>query len=257
MGARLAWNNLLTVQGVVITSSSEAVGFTDDNLANPARWKKWRSGTATTDQWVKFDLGSNLSLQCFAAINAEYTQAAGATLRVQANATDSWGSPTIDDLLVKPSPDFTRVQTDWRAVPSSLRWVRFYFVNPGAMMTYFELGAVFAGTYLEPARTVKSTLSVRRIDPSVQLYAVGGQRTSVIRQKFHQVSGAFALQTATARNDLRALYESTGWTYPAILAVDPNNPSLIFYGSLGGSMEAQHRGSNLWDVPIEFTEDVA
>jgi len=257
MGARLAWNNLLTVQGVVITSSSEAVGFTDDNLANPARWKKWRSGTATTDQWVKFDLGSNLSLQAFAAINAEYTHAAGATLRVQANATDAWGAPTIDDVFVKPSPDLTRVQMDWRGAPSSLRWVRFYFTNTTAAMAYFELGAVFAGTYLEPSRSVSTTLSVRRIDPSVQLYAVGGQRTSVIRPKFHQVSGSFVAQSATARNDLRALYESTGWTYPAILAVDPNNPSLIFYGSLGGSMEAQHQVPDLWNMPIEFTEDVA
>ncbi len=257
MGARLAWNNLLTTPGVVITSSSEMVGYSDYNLANSARWKKWRSAISTGDQWVKFDLGANMSLQVFAVLNAQYLHAAGATLRVQAHATDSWGAPTINDLFTTPSPDLTRVLTDWRTAVSSLRWVRFYFTNTGAVNTYFELGGVFAGTYLEPSRTLASDLTVRCVDPSIQRFAVGGQRSAIVKAKYHEVSGSFPIQTATARNDLRTLYNTNGASVPAIFAVDPANPSLIFYGTLGATLEAQHSLSNLWNMPIEFTEDVA
>jgi hypothetical protein len=255
MGARLAWNILLTASGVVITSSADATGFPASNLSNPARWKPWRSSTTTGDQWVKFDLGANKSLQVFAAINA--TIHAGGTLRVQANATDAWGSPTIDDVLIVPATDFTRVWVDWRVFASSLRWVRFYFTNTGAVSSYVELGAAFTGLYLEPTRSISPELTIRRVDPSEQRVAIGGQRSAVLRAKYHEVSATFVLQTATARNDLRALYETVGATTPVLLAVDPLNPSLIFYGTLASALTAQNRGPDLWDVPVEFVEDVA
>jgi len=255
MGARLAWNNLLTASGVVITSSADATGYPAGNLSNPARWKPWRSSTTTGDQWVKFDLGANRSLQVLAAINA--TIHAGGTLKAQANATDSWGSPTIDDLLTVPSTDFTRVLADWRGASSSLRWIRFYFTNTVAVSSYVELGAAFVGPYLEPARSVSPEIALRRIDPSVQRVAIGGQRSAVLRPKYHEVSATFVLQTATARNDLRAAYETVGGTSSVIFAVDPANPSLTFYGTLQAALTAQNRGPDLWDMPIEFVEDVA
>ena len=255
MGARLAWNNLLIASGVAITSSSEATGYVDDNLADPARWRKWRSATSTSDQWVKFDLGANASMQVFAAVNA--TVHTGGTVRVQANASDSWGSPTIDDVFTVPSLDLTRVLTDWRTAASSLRWIRFYFTNTGAVSEYVELGAVFAGPYLEPARSISPSLAVRRVDLSTQRYAIGGQRSSVIKPKYHEVSGTFVLQTATARNELRSAYETIGATQPAIFAVDPNDPSLIFYGTLQSTLSAEHRAADLWDMPVDFVEDVA
>ena len=255
MGARLAWSNLLTVPGVVISSSSEATGYVDDNLANPMRWKKWRSATSTGDQWWKADLGANKNFQVLAAMNAVLHT--GGTLKAQANATDSWGAPTVSDTFTVPTTDFTRVLADWLSTVQNLRWIRFYFTNTGAVNAFVELGAVFAGTYLEPTRSLSQVLSFRRIDPSVQQFAMGGQRSSVIRPKYHAVSGTFVLQKPAARMLLRTAYETIGASLPAILAVDPANPSMVFYGALGPTLVAQHRGSDLWDVPIEFTEDVA
>src|SRR6185436_3994757 len=118
--ARIAWNNLLTASGVVITSSAEATGYQDDYLADPARWKKWRSTTTTGDQWVKFDLGSNNAMTLLAVVDA--TIHTGGTLKAQANATDAWVTPTIDVTLTVPSPDYTRVWTTFFS-SQSLRWV--------------------------------------------------------------------------------------------------------------------------------------
>lgn len=255
MGARLAWNNLLTVSGVTISSSSEAAGHVDDNLAHPARWKDWRSATGTSDQWWKADLGANKNFQLLAVMNAKLHT--GGTLKAQANASDVWTSPTVDHTLTIPSVNYTAVLADWLSSVQNLRWIRFYFTNTGAVNEYAQIGAVFAGTYLEPSRSVSPSLSVRRVDPSVHRYATGGQRSSLVRSKFHEVSGTFPLQTVSARQDQRALYETVGATTPIIFALDPNDPSLIFYGTLQQTLTAEHTGPDLWDLPIDFVEDVA
>jgi hypothetical protein len=255
MGARLGWNNLLTASGVVITSSSEGTGYVDDSLASYLRWKKWRSATSTADQWVKFDLGSNQSLQVLAAISA--LKHVGGTLKLQANATDVWTSPTVDVTVTVPTTDLTRVWATWLSAAQSLRWVRFYFTNTAAVNSYVDLGAVFAGTYLEPARSVSPALNVDRVDPSVQRFSIGGQRSPVRRAMFHKVDGFFVLQTAAARNNLRAAFDSTGASIPVLLALDPLDPSLIFYGVLSGGIGAAHQEADLWNMPIEFVEDVS
>lgn len=253
MGARLAWQNLLTASGVVITSSSEATGHADDNLSHAARWKDWRAATGTSDGWVKFDLGSNRTLQVLAAMDV--TIPSGWTFKIQANTTDAWVTPVVNVTATVPSPNYTGVVSTWLSGPQSLRWVRFFFQSSGASGTP-EIGAVFAGSYLEPSRSLGASLSVRRMDPSVQRYAIGGQRSAVTRSKFHQVSGTFVLQTTAAREALRTAYETIGATVPAILAVDPADTSLVFYGALQSTLSAEHRGADLWDIPIEFTEDV-
>lgn len=256
MAARLAYTNLLTVSGVVITSSSEATGYVDDNLASPARWKKWRSATDVVDQWVKFDLGSNKSLTVLAAISARVHT--GGTLRAQAHATDTWGAPTVNELLTIPSPDYTGVVAAWIAA-QSLRWVRFYFTNTGAVNEFVELGVAFVGTYLQPSISIAPGLGVRRVDPSEQRRAIGGQRSTVVRSKFHEVSGLFRLQSASARDDLRTAFDTNGASIPAVFAPTPGTAGLTFYGTLVPDLAATHHdtSADLWSVPFGFVEDVA
>lgn len=255
MGAKIGWNNLLLSDNAVITSSSEATGHAADNLSFSARWRDWQSDSATTDQWVKFDLGSNQSMQVLAAIDPVIHT--GGTLKIQAHTSDSWGSPTIDYTVTFPTTNYTGVRATWRSAAQSLRWVRFYFTNTGAVAAPVSLGAVFAGTYLEPSRSLSPALTLRRVDPSVQRYAVGGQRSAVLRAKYHEVSGTFPIQAVSARDDLRAMYETIGATEPVLFAVDSADPSLVFYGTLQSTLTAQNRGPDLWDLPIEFVEDVA
>lgn len=256
MALRIPYANLLTAAGVAVTSSADAAGYPVSNLTNPSRWKKWRSATGTGDQWVKFDLGSNKTLTVLAAISAKLH--AGGTLKAQANASDVWTSPTVSDTLTVPSPDFTAVLADWIA-SQSLRWIRFYFTNVGAVSDYVELGAVFAGTYLEPANTLAHGFTVTRVDPSMQRRATGGQRSALVLPKYHEVEGVLLPQVAAARDDLRTMFEIVGDSLPAILAVDPAVPGLIFYGALYGALHVQHVNPSvsLWEFPLAFREDVA
>jgi len=255
MALRIAYANLLTASGVVVSSSADATGYPASNLTNAARWKKWRSATGTGDQWVKFDLGSNKTFTVLAAISAKLH--AGGTLKAQANATDVWTSPTVNDTLTVPSPDFSGVLADWIA-SQSLRWIRFYFTNVGAVSDYVQLGAVFAGTYLEPANTIEQGFTVTRVDPSIQRRATGGQRSALVLPKYHEVTGRLRPVVASARDDIRTMFEAVGDASPVILAVDPTVPGLTFYGALDGPLQAQHQNPSLslWAFPLAFREDV-
>lgn len=254
--SRVAYSNLLTAAGVVVTSSTEQTGYVDDNLTNPARWKKWKSDATAIDQWVKFDLGSNQSFQVLAAVDA-VLHTGGGTLRAQANATDAWGAPTVNDLLTPASPDYTGVIADWLSASSSLRWVRFYFTNTLGVAAAVTLGAVFVGPYLQPTSQLDPTVQITRVDPSVQRLALGGQRSSVTRRKYHDVQARYHLQSSAARDSLRTAFETVGQGVPCLFAVDPASNGLAFYGTLRGLPAQHHAGSlGLWDVVVQFTEDV-
>lgn len=254
--SRLAWNNLLTVSGVVISSSAEATGYADDNLANPARWKKWRSSTTNGDQWVKFDLGSNQNFQVLAVMNAKIHT--GGTLRAQANATDAWGAPTVNDLFTVPSPDLTKVLTDWISAVQNLRWIRFYFTNTAAANEYVEIGAVFAGTYFEPTKSIAAgSPQIVPTDPSPQRRAIGGQRSAVVRPQYHRVGGKFFIVSTADQTSFRQMFQAVGGSVPIIVSFDPSDASSQFYGIFNAELPLQHYARDIYDVPFQFLEDVA
>lgn len=265
MAARLAYSNCLLASSVAITSSADATGYPAANLANPARWKKWRSSTTTGDQWVLFDLGSAVSFQLLAVTDV-LLHTGGGTLKAQANATNVWTAPTVNDTLTLASPDFTHLVADWLASVQTLRFIRFFFQNVGASNSFVEIGAAFAGTYVQPSQAIAPGLSLARVDLSVPRYAIGGERSTVVRPKYHVITASFPLTSVAERDALRAAFDANGIGVPCVFAVDSTDPSLQFYGTLGAEgggassafTPAHHKPSaNLWDVPILFTEDVA
>jgi hypothetical protein len=254
--ARLAYVNLLTASGVTISSSAQATGHPDDNLASVARWKDWRSSTTTGDQWAKFDLGSSKSFQVIAAIDVRVHT--GGTLRFQANATDSWGAPTVNELITVPSPNFAGVLVKWLAASQSLRWIRFLFTNTGAVSEYVQIGAVFAGVYLQPTLSIARGVNVSPVDPSVVRTAIGGASSVVRRAQFHNIAGAFQWQESSERDNLRTAFKTVGRFTPCLFSVDPGDTGLTFYGRFEG-MGVAHMAASVeqWDVPFQFVEEVA
>ena len=84
----------------VVTVSSENAAYPKANLSdgNPAKPFKF---TATTGNIV-WDFGSAQSLDIFAIIHHNLT-AALANVKIQGNATDSWGAPSLDQAVVIPA----------------------------------------------------------------------------------------------------------------------------------------------------------
>jgi hypothetical protein len=167
--SRLLWSNECTVSGVTITSSAEVTNYPDDNVANTARWKIWRSSTGTGDQWIKFDFGANKTMTAGALVGV--SKHTGGSIQFQAHATDigdgDWGalgSPTVDEAVTISS--LTGAGCVFFS-SQSLRWVNIFFDNDASANEYVELGCAFAGAYLEPTGyQIREAFDVQRIDPS-------------------------------------------------------------------------------------------
>lgn len=116
-----------------VTPSTEATGYEVENLwdGNPA--KPWKA-TATTANIV-FDFGSAQSLDWAALIHHNLT--AGLEVRLQGNAADSWGAPTLNQTFTIPAYDQDGFPVNpWLDLSSigsrSFRYWRFVVVGTNA-----------------------------------------------------------------------------------------------------------------------------
>ena len=255
MASRLAYRNWMMESGVTISASASATGYPVSNLASSAPWKIWRSSTTTGDQWVKFDLGSSRAMT--ACLLRNYLIHVGGTIKFQANATDAWGGPTVDQTFTIPSTARTKTLAVFIST-QTLRWVRIYFTNTAAVSQAVELGVAFPSGYLELTYGFRPGLGFDRVDPSLVVSAVGGQQQVDQRTQQFSLTLDPNLLSATDRDNLLTVFDTVGAFIPFFLSLDETNPNLIIYGKIIGKLPVAHQGNsaNLWTAPFSFLEEL-
>lgn len=117
----IAYSNLITT-GSMVTASSAAAAFPDDDLANPLLYTQWQSAAAALSNiTLTADLGSSQDFGIFALVGTNLTDAA--TMRVQAGEASNFSTTEYDSsatfvscfdtthsasVLLDPSPPFGR-----------------------------------------------------------------------------------------------------------------------------------------------------
>lgn len=257
---RLAWDNLVLDTSYTLSASSAASSRPVSYLTSPARWKKWRSNTDTGDQWVKIDMGSAQPFQVVMLVG--WKAHTGGSIRVQANATDSWGAPSVDEVLTLASPNPTGIVGHWFSASQSFRWARVFFSNDGAANDYVELGVWMMAPYDElPISGVSSGAILRgfdlyRVDPSHVVSSLDGQESVHDRTKYFEARGLAIIDGAATRALVEAAFESVGSGHPAVLTADPDNVNETLYGRFTTPLRMhEHVGRALtWEMPFVFRE---
>ena len=90
---KILYDNL--VEDSTITFSTETYLYEAANIVDINTLKTWRSTSTTAS--VVFELSSADELDTVGIKNHNFTS--GATIKIQANATDSWGAPTFSQTL--------------------------------------------------------------------------------------------------------------------------------------------------------------
>lgn len=253
--SRFAYRNWAWESGATITASSEATGYPASNLRSPASWKIWRSTATTGDQWVKIDLGQARALTgCllrYALLHA------GGTVHFQANATDSWGAPTINTAFTVPATSRTRVLALFFA-SQSLRWVRIYFTNTAVVSQAVELGVVFPTETLTMPRKVRHGMLMGVTDLSLQVPSLSGQQQTDRRPQRFDLSIDPNDMEATTRDALLDLVQLVGTHTPIFVVVEDDNPNLAVYGRFVGGVGFKHvpHSMDWWTAPFTFQEDL-
>ncbi len=131
---QILYNNF--VVGSTITSSTEDSNYTFDDAFNDIRLNRVGRTTSDSSQWIKFDLSSAQSIDYIVILNHNFTS--GATITIQANATDSWGSPSVSEVITySESPIVKNITL------SSYRYWRLVVDDSSNPDNYIQIGNVF------------------------------------------------------------------------------------------------------------------
>ena len=174
---RFLYDNKILGTSVSVSGSGAASGLPASNIQIPERSLVWRSLVTTGDQYVIVDLGSSLSITAVAVANAVIHSGGSLRCDYGTNGT-SW---TTFGTFAALDPD-SQAAVLFGSVTA--RYLRFYFVNTGAVSAYVELGYAFGGTYIEPTHNVRVPFDVPLGSRSAIALSPAGQRTVAVRPQF-------------------------------------------------------------------------
>jgi len=198
-----------------ITSSSEASSsLADDNVVHDFVSKQWRT-TADTGQWIKFDLTTPGKITMLAIFG--HNLSSGATVTIEANATDSWVTPSYSHAMT------------WNALAmvefldQTYRWWRITIEDNGNDDGYIEIGRICAGEYYEPGVNISQELQKKIVDPSFYQESEGRQGYAIDKTPYRTFDVQFTGISRTQQGELETMFRAVKTTGYLALALDPDN----------------------------------
>ena len=166
---RFLYLNEYDLTATVKTASSEASGFPLTNLVNRWHTRCWRS-TGVADEWITMDLGAGThAIYAFAIKNHNFTDAA--VIKIQGNATDAWGSPSVDVTMTYNAD----VMREFWSSAQNYQWWRLHMVDAANPASYLKFGRPYIGGYFSPIVNFTRHYTKKVVDPSTKMYSPGGQ----------------------------------------------------------------------------------
>lgn len=200
---RFLWENLWDTG--TLTYSEQNSNFPATNTRHRWHTRAWRSLNVTGDKWLKVDLGSAQDILAF-AIKFNNFQT-GATVKIQGNATDAWGSPSYEAILTPINND---IMVHFPTSLQSYRWWRLLMNDAGNPDGYMTVGRIFLGSYDALSKNFDRKYSVTMQDPSLISMSEGGQISSIQRAKFEAIGYHFGEITKLDKNSLQSIFDDRG-----------------------------------------------
>jgi hypothetical protein len=216
------WNNLADATATTETVSSANADYPAANLANIWPSYVWRTSSLASPDYIKWDLGSAQSITCFVLWNHNITS--GATIKIQANATDSWATPSVDQAITWTTDKLIYVFS----AAQSYQWWRFICTDAANPAGYISAGHRFLGTHFQPATTFAYRVP-SFVDPSVVGYSRGGQLTAAQMDGYDQMSYEFRTVSAADKATMKTIYRALGRFKPYYIVEDADDADDTVY----------------------------
>lgn len=251
---RLLYDNVIDASGVVFTAGTYDASFPPANLANEHRNNPYRTGTGTAAEFVIIDLLTAKNVT--ACILLDHTLTAGDTsIRIQANATNSWGAPSFDQALTWASGTISQVFAN-----QSFRYWRLIFTKSNASEQR-DIGRLFLGTYYQPPED-PSDVEAPEEDLSRKTRSDGGQLFTDAASSYRQKDLPFNGISTTQKDAFRTFHLAVKTHKSFFMQIDPNGSGEmveLLYGKLRSMMIFRNSGFHsdgalCWDTKLEFEE---
>ena len=256
---RFFWDNFIDVAATTITSATELSTLPDDNVSHEHKGKVYRTGTSTTTEWIKFDLGSAKAIDGFVLLNhtLDGTETA---VNIEAHASDDFSSPTFSQAVTVASTDpafnkFSSAQT--------FQWWRFEFTKANLAHTY-DLGRIFLGDVYDTTEDPDSGGYSDEVDEnSVTKKSISGQSYSYIKDNFKMLEVSFKACSQAQATQFKTMFEALGTHTPFFIQIDPTASDgvrevLHYVKFVKGLKRKVHSYTSelKWDIKLEFEEQL-
>lgn len=253
---RLFYDNLIDKAGVVVTPITEATGFPAYNVINGQRSWIYRTLATVALEAIVFDLGSAKAVT--SVILLDHTLTAGDSLiKLQGNASDSWGAPSFSQTLTWAEDVISAVFAS-----QSYRYWRVTFTKASSGVTR-DIGRIFLGTYFEPVDTADANGYERDTeDLSITSRSAGGQDYSEARPQARMLKLSFDRSPDADKLGFVALADLCGLHTRFFLQIDPSGTGEMVepvYGKLADHPKwrvGAFDGSFYWNGQVSFRESL-
>jgi hypothetical protein len=220
MAFRILYNAASDGTAVVISSSSEAGSHIDNNAVKEKVNKIWETdGTST--EWIKFNLVvTSKKVDCITIIN--HNLDAGDTITFEGNATDSWGSPTVNETLTIATDSDGNVldRITHYFTQATLQWWRVTIDDADSSKSEFQIGRIMFGEYYDTTRDITADLRIETMDPSEGTKTPGTIQDITQKARYRRIRTSFAFVTQVETDKWTAIFDYLGNSKPALICWD-------------------------------------
>jgi len=225
------------------TVSSEQGNFPAENVQDTQLIMTWRTNSLT-GQYLKIDAGEGKTITATCAAIVAHNLTSSATIKIQANATDSWGgTPSVDESFSYDAAIMVRFFTS-----AAYRFWRFYFddaTNPDA---YIEIGRLVLCVYYQLDEFPSGDLKDRPVDTSVASFSISEQMYSDIGIQYQVYEIDLGILEDATRANLKTAVAVVGKHKPLVVLLDENNTAKLpaLYCAIETELEFDHVGGWGW-----------
>lgn len=183
-----------------------------------------------TDEWVQWDFGISTNPDAFVLIgprNQPIKISTGATIKLQANETDVWTSPSFDQTITyneNVMSLFKTNLTDDGLHTEALRFWRVQIIDNDNPLGFVEVGNLFLGDFFTASRgRVQFPLNSAWVDRSPTIFSEGGQTFSDVREKTEIFNLQWLGLTIADREEFDGIFDTFGTSVPLFVSLDPDN----------------------------------
>lgn len=242
MSSNILFHSPNLLDTAVLTASTENPDWPVENLQTEQRSETFRT-TDDDDEAIVINNGSAKSASYLVIPGRNHNLSSAAVIRIQGNASDSWGSPTFNEIVPWYSPALVGSIAHKFAAAQSFAYYRLFLDDAANPDGYLELGRVILGVPITPAINYSWGYRRRVIDLSDPVHSLGDQRYTNLKGFTTETDFFFKTRPADVAI-LEAFFRQIGiGKHFAVSFNFDNNPNLeTFYGYLTTQLEYSAEG---------------
>ena len=214
---RIYYDNVIDANGAIFTPTSYDSAYPADLLSNEQRSHGWKTGATVAAENVVIDLGAVPSVTIQSCILLDHDLLnTDSLIKIQGNATDSWGAPTVDETLTWASGIIAKNFTG-----AALRYWRLLFTKASAGVQR-HIGRLFLGPYYTTTEGV-SNAKIKQQDLSQSQRTEGGQKWSDAQDSFREYELPFDAASNSQVDSIITFANAVGTFKSFFFQIDENS----------------------------------